>query len=451
MKLFGTDGIRGKVNKLPMTPENVLRVGMAIASVLRNDHGRNMVLIGKDTRLSGYMIESALTSGLCSKGVNVTLVGPLPTPGIAFLTRALRLDAGIVISASHNPFEDNGIKIFSSSGYKLSDELEREIEERVNDKNFPRRRNTGDKIGRAFRLDDATGRYIEYVKSTVPRGMDLEGLKIVVDAANGSAYRVTHVLLKELGAEVISLNDKPDGININEDCGSLHLKNLAQVVRETGADIGIAHDGDADRTLFTDDKGAIVDGDRIMAICAVEFKKENKLQGDTVVATVMSNFGFEKFLQGKGISLIRANVGDRYVVEEMRKGGFNLGGEQSGHIVFSDYNSTGDGPITALQMLAIMRKKGRKLSELCRGIDLYPQVLLNVAVSDKKDTNKIPAIKNAIDKVSAKLANTGRILVRPSGTEHKIRVMVEAEDPVIAMTSAQEIASLIQKNLGAPA
>ncbi|TAN45793.1 MAG: phosphoglucosamine mutase [Nitrospirae bacterium] len=451
MKLFGTDGIRGKVNKLPMTPENVLRTGMAIASVLRNDHGRNMVLIGKDTRLSGYMIESALTSGLCSKGVNVTLVGPLPTPGIAFLTRALRLDAGIVISASHNPFEDNGIKVFSSDGYKLSDELEKEIEERVNDKNFPRRRNTGDKIGRAFRLDDATGRYIEYVKSTVPRGMDLEGLKIVVDAANGSAYRVTHVLLRELGAEVISLNDKPDGININENCGSLHLKNLAQVVRETGADIGIAHDGDADRTLFTDERGNVVDGDRIMAICAVEFKKENKLQGDTVVATVMSNFGFQKFLESKGISLIRADVGDRYVVEKMRKGGFNLGGEQSGHIVFADYNSTGDGPITALQTLAIMRKKGRRLSELCRGIELYPQVLLNVTVSEKKDINKIPAIKNAIDKVSAKLTNTGRILVRPSGTEPKIRVMVEAEDSVIAMTSAQEIADLIHKKLGAPA
>ncbi|MBF0329572.1 MAG: phosphoglucosamine mutase [Nitrospirae bacterium] len=451
MKLFGTDGIRGKVNKLPMTPENVLRVGMAIASVLRNDHGRNMVLIGKDTRLSGYMIESALTSGLCSKGVNVTLVGPLPTPGIAFLTRALRLDAGIVISASHNHFEDNGIKIFSSAGHKLSDELEREIEERVNDKNFPRRRNTGDKIGRAFRLDDATGRYIEYVKSTVPRGMDLDGLKIVVDAANGSAYKVTPVLLRELGAEVISLNDKPDGININENCGSLHLKSLSQVVRETGADIGIAHDGDADRTLFIDDKGDIIDGDRIMAICAVEFKKEKKLNGDTVVATVMSNFGFEKFLKNKGISLIRANVGDRYVVEEMRKGGFNLGGEQSGHIVFADYNSTGDGPITALQTLSIMRKKGRKLSDLCRGIELYPQVLLNVAISERKDINKIPAIKNAIDKVSAKLSNTGRILVRPSGTEPKIRVMVEAEDSVIAMTSAQEIASLIQKKLGAQA
>ncbi|HEX8948680.1 MAG TPA: phosphoglucosamine mutase, partial [Dissulfurispiraceae bacterium] len=356
MKLFGTDGIRGKVNKFPMTPEAVLRVGMAIGSVLKNEHGRRMVLIGKDTRLSGYMIESALTSGICSKGMNVTLVGPVPTPGVSFLTRALRLDAGIAISASHNPFEDNGIKIFSPDGFKLSDALEQDIERLVADENFPARRATGERIGRAFRLDDATGRYIEYIKSTIPRGMDLEGLKVVVDSANGAAYKITPVLLRELGAEVISVNDKPDGVNINDKCGSLHLDCLADAVKEHNAHIGIAHDGDADRTLIVDEKGMPVDGDMILGIWASELKKEERLKGNGVVATVMSNLGLEKYLAGQGISLVRAKVGDRYVVEEMIRGGYNLGGEQSGHIIFFDYNTTGDGPITALQVLSLMRK-----------------------------------------------------------------------------------------------
>ncbi len=275
MKLFGTDGIRGKVNRSFMTPENVLRIGMAIASTLKNDHGRNMVLIGKDTRLSGYMIESALTSGICSMGMNVTLVGPIPTPGIAFLTRTLRLDAGIVISASHNPFGDNGIKIFSSAGFKLSDDLEKEIEQLVADESFPAKRPTNEKVGRAYRLDDAAGRYIEYIKSTIPKGIDLEGLRVVVDAANGAAYRVTPLLLRELGAEVISINDRPDGININDNCGSLHLECLADEVKRHNAHIGIAHDGDADRTLFVDEKGSVVDGDMILGIWASELKKED--------------------------------------------------------------------------------------------------------------------------------------------------------------------------------
>lgn len=457
MKLFGTDGIRGKVNRPPMTPENVLRIGMAVASVLRNDHGRNMVLIGKDTRLSGYMIESALTSGICAKGVNVTLVGPLPTPGIAFLTRALRLDAGIVISASHNPFEDNGIKIFSADGYKLSDRLEKEIEKRVADDKFPSRRLTGDKIGRAYRLDDATGRYIEYVKSTIPRGMDLEGIKVVVDTANGSAYKVTPWLLRELGAEVITINDKPDGININDNCGSLHLEHLSRTVRETGAHIGIAHDGDADRTLFVDEKGDFVDGDRILGMCASELKKDNNLKGNGVVATVMSNFGLEKYLTAQDIKLVRTDVGDRYVVDAMRKDGYNFGGEQSGHIIFADYNSTGDGPITALQVLFLMMKKNRLFSELSRGIDLYPQVLLNVVISHphssgrggKTDYRKVPEITRAIDKAVKTLGNRGRILVRPSGTEPKIRVMVEADDPDMAGNTAADVARVVKKKLGA--
>ena len=449
MKLFGTDGIRGKVNKYPMTPENVLRVGMAIASVLKTDHGRRMVLIGKDTRLSGYMIESALTSGLCSKGMDVTLVGPIPTPGVAYLTRALRLDAGIVISASHNPFEDNGIKIFSSVGFKLSDELEQRMEQLIEDDNFPARRASGEKIGKAYRLDDATGRYIEYIKSTIPRGADLEGLKVVVDAANGAAYKITPLLLAELGAQVVAINDKPNGTNINDNCGSLHLESVAAAVKEAGAHAGIAHDGDADRTLLVDERGCVVDGDMILGIWACELKKEGRLRGNGVVATVMSNLGLEQFLAEQDIGFLRTKVGDRYVVEEMIKGGYNLGGEQSGHIVSFDYNTTGDGPITALQVLYLMRKKKKLLSELAAGIELYPQVLLNVLVTERKDIKKVPEITRAIDDATAKLGSKGRMLVRPSGTELKIRVMVEAEDPDMARSMAEQVAGVIQEKLGA--
>ncbi len=449
MKLFGTDGIRGRVNRFPMTPENVLRVGMATASVLRKDYGRHMVLMGKDTRLSGYMIESALTSGICAKGMDVTLVGPIPTPGVAFLTRALRLDAGIVISASHNPFEDNGIKIFSSEGFKLSDELEQEIEKLIANGDFPARRVTGDRIGKAFRLDDATGRYIEYIKSTIPRGMDLEGLKIVVDSANGAAYKVTPVLLRELGAEVLSINDKPNGVNINDNCGSLHLECTIKAVRENNAHIGIAHDGDADRTLFIDEKGNIIDGDVILGVIASEFKKDDKLKGSGIVATVMSNLGLEKYLSGQGIELFRTKVGDRYVVEEMIKNGCNIGGEQSGHIILFDYNTTGDGPITALQVLSLMRKKNRLVSELTAGIELYPQVLLNVPVSERRDYKKIPEVTKAIDESIRRLGNKGRLLVRPSGTEPKIRVMVEAEDFAMAQGAAEDVAEVIRRHVGA--
>lgn len=449
MRLFGTDGIRGKVNRSPMTPEQVLRVGMATASALRDSRGRNMVLIGKDTRISGYLIESALTAGICSMGMNVTLVGPIPTPGISFLTRTLRLDAGIVISASHNPFEDNGIKIFSSEGFKLSDELERQIEGLVADSAFPARKPTGDRIGKAYRLDDAVGRYIEYIKSTIPRGVNLEGIKVVVDAANGAAYKVTPGLLEELGAEVISINDEPDGMNINDKCGSLHLDCLSRAVMEAGAHVGIAHDGDADRTLFVDERGAVVDGDMIMGIWAVEFRKEGKLGGNGVVATVMSNFGLEQYLSRQGIKLVRTAVGDRYVVEEMIRGGYNLGGEQSGHIVFFDYNTTGDGPVTALQVLYLMKKKHRALSDLTKGIDLYPQVLVNVPVKGKRDFREIPEIASALVDAENRLCKKGRILVRPSGTEPKIRVMVEAEDNHMAHSIAEEVAAAIQKYLGA--
>lgn len=447
MRLFGTDGIRAAVNKHPMTPETVLRIGMAAAHILKEKHGRNMILIGKDTRLSGYMIESALTSGICSMGMNVTLVGPLPTPGIAFLTRTLRLDAGIVISASHNPFEDNGIKFFSSKGFKLPDELESKIEELVLDDRLSRHRPKGPDIGKAYRLDDATGRYIEYIKSTLPKGMTFEGLKIVVDCANGAAYKTTPWLLRELGADVISINDRPDGININAGCGSLHAEGLQKAVKLHKADIGIAHDGDADRAIFCDEKGRMVDGDQVMGMWAVEMKRKRMLKKNTVVSTVMSNLGLEKYLEINNIKLIRTKVGDRYVVERMLDGGYNLGGEQSGHIVFLDHNTTGDGPLTAAQVLYLMKKRDVSLSKLASEIKLYPQILMNIEVEHKHDIKTIPDIEHAIKTAEKKLAGRGRILVRPSGTEPKIRVMLEGEDLKLITKLGKDISKVIREKM----
>ncbi len=444
MRLFGTDGIRGRANELPMTPEMVVRIGMAIANVLRKPSGRNMIVIGKDTRLSGYMIESALTSGICSMGMNVILVGPIPTPGIAFLTRALRADAGIVISASHNPFEDNGIKCFSSNGFKLPDEIEEAIERLVFDDKLLDGRPSADRIGKAYRLEDATGRYIEYIKSTVPRGFNLEGFRIVVDSANGAAYKVTPWLLRELGAEVISINDKPDGMNINKDCGALYLEALKKSVLENSAHLGIAHDGDADRTIFIDEKGDIINGDHILAICAQDMKQEGRLNHHTVVATVMSNLGVENYLAGLGIRMIRTRVGDRYVVEKMLEGNYNLGGEQSGHIIFLEHNSTGDGPITALQVLYLIKKRQRSLSELTRNIPLYPQILSNVDVRNDFNIEDIPSIMKKIKLAEERLGRRGRILVRRSGTEPKIRIMVEGEDEYLIKEIAEDLADCVR-------
>ncbi|MEW6053599.1 MAG: phosphoglucosamine mutase [Nitrospirota bacterium] len=447
MKLFGTDGIRGAVNRHPMTPENVLKVGMAIGSLLREKHGRNMILIGKDTRLSGYLIESALTSGICSMGMNVTLVGPIPTPGIAFLTRTLRLDAGIVISASHNPFEDNGIKFFSHEGFKLPDELEKKIEELVQDEGLMRRRPKGSEIGKAYRLDDATGRYIEYIKSTIPKGVIFEGMKVVVDCANGAAYKTTPWLLRELGAEVISTHDKPNGTNINSGCGSLYLEGMQKAVRFHKADLGIAHDGDADRAIFCDEKGHIVDGDRVMGMWAAEMKKSGTLKNNAVVSTVMSNFGLEKYLEKHGVKLLRTKVGDRYVVEKMIEGGYTLGGEQSGHIVFLHHNTTGDGPLTALQVLYLMKKRDTALSKLSREIRLCPQILTNIDVEHKQDIRNVPEIEDAIRAAEKKLGNKGRILVRPSGTEPKIRVMLEGEDRKLIVRLGRDISKVIKEKM----
>lgn len=450
MNLFGTDGIRGLANSYPINPEIVVKIGMAIAEIINRKvhNARGMVLIGKDTRLSGYLIESALTSGLCSMGINVMLVGPLPSPAIAFLTRSLRLDAGIVISASHNPFYDNGIKIFSSKGFKLPDHLEKEIERLVADKDFPKNRAAPDKIGKAFRLEDAAGRYIEYIKSTVPRELNLEGLKVVIDTANGAAYKITPILLKELGAKVISINDTPNGLNINDKCGSTYMDCIKEAVLRHKADIGIAHDGDADRTLFVDELGNIVDGDMVLAFCSSHLRSENRLQKNTVVATVMTNSGIEGYLKANSIKLVRSQVGDRYVVEEMIKGGYNLGGEQSGHIIFFEYTTTGDGPITALQVLHLLKKKRKSLSELTADIQLYPQVLINVPVSKKDNLEKIPEIREAINQGLKNLSEKGRILVRPSGTESKIRIMVEAKEYQLANNVAENIATVIRECLG---
>jgi len=445
IKLFGTDGIRGKANYPPMTGEIAFEIGRAAAYVLKKKHGRNKILIGKDTRLSGYMLESALTSGICSMGMNVVLVGPMPTPGIAFVSRSLRVDAGVVISASHNLFDDNGIKFFSSDGFKLPDSIEREIEAMVFSKKLEGIRPHGTGIGKAFRVDDAAGRYIEYVKSTFPKGKTLEGLKIVVDCANGSSYKITPWVLSELDADVVAINNKPDGQNINANCGSTHPEALQESVLEHRADVGIAHDGDGDRTILCDEKGNIVDGDKIIAMCALDMKKESKLKGD-VVATVMSNIGFEIFLKKSGIKIVRTQVGDRYVVEEMRRRGCNLGGEQSGHIIFMDHNTTGDGAITALQVLAIMRKTGKPLSKLAHSIPIYPQVLVNVPVSKPERIEKYPSLATAIKKVEKKL-NNGRILVRPSGTEPKIRVMVEGNNMHRITAIAEELAQLIKSKM----
>ncbi len=446
MKLFGTDGIRGKANHYPMTGEIAFEVGRAAAYVLRKQHGRNQILIGKDTRLSGYMLESALTSGICSMGMNVVLVGPMPTPGIAFVTRSLRVDAGVVISASHNLFNDNGIKFFSSDGFKLPDSTESEIEKTMFSKKLEKIRPEGAEIGKAHRVDDAAGRYIEYVKSTFPRGMTLEGIKVVIDCGNGSAYKITPFVLAELGADVIAINDKPDGININANCGTTHPEEMQRAVLEYRADIGIAHDGDADRTILCDEKGEIVDGDKIMAICAMDMKKEGMLKANTVVTTVMSNIGFEIYLNKSGIEVVRTKVGDRYVVEEMIRRKCNLGGEQSGHIIFLDLNTTGDGPITALQILSIMCRRDKSLSELASFIPIYPQILLNVLVPKPRDIDEFPPIVSAIKKAEKKL-DSGRILVRPSGTEPKIRVMVEGDNMDSISAIAEEIAEVIKSNM----
>ncbi len=471
-KLFGTDGIRGLANQFPMTGETAMAVGRAVAYVLRNRTlsstqssvpvglkplesakpvRRARIVIGKDTRLSGYMIEHAITSGICSMGADVILIGPLSTPGVAFVTQSMRADAGIMISASHNPYHDNGIKIFSADGYKLPDEMEAEIEKLVAagpDSAIAKERPTGDLVGKARRLEDIHYRYLEFLKALYPKDLDLLGVRIALDCANGAAYKVAPLVFEELGAEVIKRGISPNGVNINEACGALHPDHVADAVVKYRADIGISLDGDGDRCILSDENGEIVDGDQIIGLCALQMAAEGKLKGNTVVTTPMSNVGLEVTLKQHGINMIRAQVGDRYVVDTMRKGGFNLGGEQSGHIVFLDQSTTGDGIVAALKVLEAMRRTKKPLSELKKAVKLYPQVRDDVKVSRKEPLESHKEIAAAIKTAETTLKDKGRVFVRYSGTEPLCRVMVEGEDHQQIVTLSRNIAQSIQRILG---
>ena len=440
---FGTDGIRGTANSDPMTAEVALRVGMAAGRVFTRGAHRHSVVIGKDTRLSGYMLEPALAAGFVSMGMDVIFVGPMPTPAVAMLTRSLRADLGVVISASHNPFYDNGIKLFGPDGYKLSDETEEQIERLVESNMQDHLAQSGD-LGRARRLEDAEGRYIEFVKNTFPKGRQLEGLKIVVDCANGAAYKVAPTTLWELGAEVVTYGVEPDGFNINKDCGSTDTYTMCQMVREHGADIGIALDGDADRVLIADETGNLLDGDLLMAIVAESWQRRGKLNGGGIVATVMSNLGLENYLRDIGLTLERTQVGDRYVVDHMRANGFNVGGEQSGHIVLSDYNTTGDGLIAAIEVLSALEDTGNSVSELGRRFQPYPQILENVRFKGNSPLDN-KTVKEAVDDGESRLRASGRILVRKSGTEPRIRVMAAGADQALVQSVVADIVTAIEQ------
>ncbi len=448
--LFGTDGVRGVANIHPMTAEMALAIGRATAYVLKKNHsGLNRILVGKDTRLSGYMLENALTAGICSMGVDALLTGPLPTPGIAFLTRTMRCVAGIVISASHNPYEDNGIKIFSSSGHKLSDDLEDEIERLLQSSELVSVRPPAAEIGRAKRIDDAGGRYIEFCKSSFPNDYTLQGMKIVLDCANGAAHRVAPTIFTELGADVTTIHAEPDGVNINSNCGSQHTESLRKKVLETRADIGLAFDGDADRLIAVDETGCEISGDHIIAICAKHLKDLGQLWNNLVILTPMSNLGLRLAFDKLAIKWMDAGVGDRLVLELMKKQGARLGGEQSGHVIFLDKHTTGDGIVTALQLLSVMKGSGRTLSDLSGIIQIAPQTLVNISVKDKPPMETMPGVVKAIEKADRELQDKGRILVRYSGTQPMCRVMVEATSQETSDRLAESIASQIRKVIGA--
>ncbi len=444
-KLFGTDGIRGKANTFPMTPELCLKLGKAIALKFKNGD-EPVVVIGKDTRLSGYMLETALTSGLVSMGAKVYLVGPMPTPAISHLARSLNADAGIMISASHNPADDNGIKIFDSKGYKLSDSDEKEIEELIFSDKMNNGFHDGGSIGKAIRLDDAKGRYIEFAKASISN-RSLVGFKIVLDCANGAAYSVAPQIFKELGVDVIAINTSPDGVNINNKCGATHTEGLSKKVIEEKANFGIALDGDADRLIVVDSKGKEINGDKIMYALAVNMKKNNALVKNTLVSTVMSNSALEKSLKEKGITMLRAKVGDRYVIEEMKNNGYNLGGEQSGHIIFGDYSTTGDGIITALQLMDVLNQEKKSIEDLCHSFELFPQELINLKVNEKKPVEELKAF-DEIKKAEKTLGEYGRVLVRYSGTENLCRIMVEGINSEQIKKVCEKIASKIKEEIG---
>lgn len=449
-RLFGTDGVRGVANQEPMTAETALRLGRAIAyHATHRPASRKKILVGKDTRLSCYMLEMAIGAGMCSMGANVFLVGPMPTPGIAFLTQNMRCDAGVVISASHNPFQDNGIKFFSGDGFKLSDELEARIESMVFENNIDEIRPTAEHIGKAVRIDDALGRYVVFLKNTFPRKLTLDGMKVVLDCANGAAYKAAPLVFDELGADVTAVGINPNGHNINRDCGSLHPNVISELVRRNRADIGIALDGDADRVIVADENGNEVDGDQIMGLIAKDMIGRGALRKNTLVATVMSNIGLDAAMESIGGSLVRAPVGDRYVVERMRRDGYNFGGEQSGHLIFLDEITSGDGILSALQVMKVMIETGKPLSELASFVTKFPQVLKNVEVREKRDLAEVPAVLSAIAEGEKRLSrdHKGRLLVRYSGTQLVCRVMAEGENEAEVHSVVDMVADAISRNL----
>ena len=455
-KIFGTDGVRGTANVEPVTAETALKLGRAAAHVFKNlesharGHGKHKIVIGKDTRLSGYMLENAISSGILSMGVDVLFIGPLPTPGVAYITRSLRADAGIVITASHNPYADNGIKFFGADGYKLDDKIENKIENLVFSGEIENVRPTAGEIGKAVRIDDALGRYIEFAKTSFPKNLTLEGLRIVVDCGHGAAYNSTPCVLRELGADVIVFGNQPDGKNINENCGSMFPEMLCKKVVENKAHVGIAHDGDADRVLLCDEKGRLIDGDDIMAIAALDMLAQKTLAGKTLVATVMSNAGLEAAIKNAGGKMLRTAVGDKNVIDEMLKGGFRFGGEQSGHLIFRDFSTTGDGLVAALQMLRIMKAKDQPLSKLSKCWTRFPQLVANVKVREKIPFEKINGVAKLVAEAETDLKSQGgRLLLRYSGTEPKARLLVEGRDEKVLESWSKKICGAIQKQIGA--
>ncbi len=454
-RIFGTDGVRGTANVEPVTAETALKLGRAAAYVFaqlnprRTPAGaRPKIVLGKDTRLSGYMLENALVAGITSLGVDVLVIGPLPTPGVAYITRSLRADAGIVLSASHNPYQDNGIKFFRHDGYKLDDQIEEKIEQLVFNGEIDSVRPTANKIGRATRIDDALGRYVEFAKASFPRGMSLEEMRVAVDVANGAAYKSTPCVLRELGADVALAHNQPNGMNINDGCGSVHPEEIQRIVKLSGADVGITHDGDADRVLLCDENAEIVDGDEVLAIAALDLLPAGRLTQNTVVATVMSNFGLDETVAAHGGKVIRTKVGDRYVIEEMMKKNLNLGGEQSGHVIFRDFTTTGDGIISALQILRIMHQSGQPLSKLKTSLKKYPQAQRNLAVKSKPPLEQLRDVMKLRDEVERDLAGQGRVLLRYSGTEPKLRLLIEGREFDKIDKHADRIAEAIQSAIG---
>jgi phosphoglucosamine mutase len=455
-RIFGTDGVRGTANIEPVTAETALKLGRAAGHVFKRletqprGRGRHKIVLGKDTRLSGYMLENAISSGILSMGVDVLFIGPLPTPGVAYVTRSLRADAGIVITASHNPYDDNGIKFFRADGYKLDDKIEHQIENLVFGGEIESIRPTADEVGKAVRIDDALGRYIEYAKASFPRGMTLEGLRIVVDCAHGAAYKSTPCVLRELGAEVIVYGNQPDGKNINKDCGSMHPSLMCQKIWDHRADLGIAHDGDGDRLLLCDEKGMLVDGDDVMAVTGLDMLAQGTLSRKTLVSTVMSNAGLDAAVAAAGGKVVRTAVGDKHVIDEMLREGYNFGGEQSGHIILRDYSSTGDGLVAALQVLRIMKQQDSALSKLARCWTRFPQVVTNIVVREKRPFEQMDKLGPLVAEAETELkAQGGRVFLRYSGTEPKARLLIEARDPALIEKWTHKIADVIKKQVGA--